>query len=1596
MRSKLLMLTLLTICVGMLQQAKALRAANAATEVSVPASGGPAFSNPPTDAEILAGGILPQPLAPMSGKADAQENRTLVRQLLRYQDAQRAGALRDAVGPLTDFLRSYPGSRWRAALYLNLGIIYRQTGHLSKAMAAWQRAWDLSKGASETNAHAIADYSVGELAEFEAYLGRMEQLAPLLAAIKERPLHGTGAENISNASQGLAEMRTRPQDAFRCGPMALHRICLLEGRPDRAMKLEDARSTTRGTSLTQVAELSHQIGLDYQMAHREPGASLIVPAVMHWKVGHFAAIVKESGGLYQIEDPTFGENILVSRATIDQEASGYFVVPAGRLPMGWQPVSRARGDTIWGRGYTTGNDPNGTSPNDEDGFCDGSDCCGGGGSSGAGGSSSGGNGSGSGGGGGSFTGINAVGGISTANVQAMVVGLSLHDAPLRYETPKGPPIAFELYYSHRDALQPAIFTYTNFGSKWTSNWISYFTDNTATSGTANLYMPGGGGEPYVFNGTTYEPGVDDQALVTKLVAGGKTAGFSRELPDGSVQTFTHAFGTNQYFLSSVADPQGNKVTLTYDTHTRITTITDAAGEKTTLTYGLAGNIYLVTKVTDPFGRSALFTYNGNGELASITDTLGITSSYTYLYGSGDFITTLTTPYGKTTFTYGDSTTDYLLSTERYVTITDPLGQTERVEFHQFAPGIADSDPPNTIPTGMSVANIYLVYRNTFVWDKNQYQKALLPDGSLDYTKATLIHWLHSSNLSITSRTPESIRQPLENRVWYNYPNESGGIQIGTSNQATAIGRVLDDGTTQLWAYQRNSFGHLTQSTDPIGRQQTLTYAANGIDLVSIANTTGGGNQLLAGVTYNAQHEPLTVTDASGQTTKYTYNGAGQVLTATDPLNQVTQYTYGPSGLLLSVKQPSAGALTTFAYDAFNRLRSSTNPLGYELQFSYDVADRLTGVAYPNGTSTHNTYHLLDLASTTDSLKRTTSFIYDALRRLVQVTDPLGRTDKYGYCSCGAVTQLTDGNGHTTNWSYDDEDRPIGKTFADGSEFTYNYESTTSRLKSITDALNQVTTYTYNLDNTVNSIAYLNTINPTPTASFTYDPAFLRLTQMTDGSGTTAYAYYSITTPPALGANLLKSVTGPHGDVITVAYDALERPATRTVDGSVEQLGFDTIGRVVTDKNALYTFNIAYLGGSLLPVSLNSASTNGFEALYSYYGSTGNDLLETITNQFHTGATITPISAFQYTYDADDEVTSTVIQKQFATAITRATTYDAAGQLLSLAASAGGGSDYKFGYDKGANRISETVGASTTSFTYNSVNELTGLSPDNYDKDGEPLTLGAQSFKWDAADRVISASSGANTTKFAYDGLNHRTRITQIVSGKTVSDKFYFWFGNNVLLETNAAGDNALTKRYFAEGVIQQAQPFYYATDQLGSVRELVDASGVVQASYDYDPYGVRSQLMGTENSDFGFAALFHESQSGLDLARYRDYNAPLRRWLSRDPIGEPGGINLYAYVANGPTDAADPLGLQNPQGQGPAILQSQQEALQALGQEGAAQTQGQQDAMENNSRMVKGMGCQVAQHAVGNAPGGGFWNWLLGKLGILQPPPPIQVNTQRP
>ncbi len=211
---------------------------------------------------------------------------------------------------------------------------------------------------------------------------------------------------------------------------------------------------------------------------------------------------------------------------------------------------------------------------------------------------------------------------------------------------------------------------------------------------------------------------------------------------------------------------------------------------------------------------------------------------------------------------------------------------------------------------------------------------------------------------------------------------------------------------------------------------------------------------------------------------------------------------------------------------------------------YDVFDRPTKITYPDNTFNQILYNRLDAEWTQDRLGRWTHQLHDALRHLIVQEDALLRKTTYDWCNCGALEGITDPAGHKTTWIRDAQSRIAQKIYSDGTAENYAYEATTSRLKSVTDAKLQVTNYQYNVDNSLNNVSYTDTtdnpLNPaTPTVTNKYDPNYLRIVSMTDGTGTTSYTYNPVPTTPTLGSGLLATVAGPlPNSAITYTYDEL--------------------------------------------------------------------------------------------------------------------------------------------------------------------------------------------------------------------------------------------------------------------------------------------------------------------------------------------------------------------------------------------------------------------------------------------------------------------------
>jgi RHS repeat-associated protein len=1433
----------------------------------------PSFSAQPSTKAITQTRVFEEPLVPTGREPTQNENAALAHTLLAF--ANRTNS--DDFSALTQYLQDSPDTPWSASVRFSLGLECYNTGYYSKAIGFWEDAW--SELEEQSGGTALADRTIGELAKMYARIGNAAALEDIFEEIGPGPVSGPATELIAGARQALWLMRNRPEIAYRCGPLALKSICgLLKPQVDvNEIVLDSASTAGKGFSLSQLVGLAQQLQINFQAAKRLPGAPLIVPCVVHWKVGHYAAVLQQQGDRYFIADPTFGISRWVSQRALDAETSGYFLIPPGPLPNNWQAVDDSAAQTVWGRGVTGSSDPNDTAPYDlmADPNCDSR-------------------------------------GMATFNAHLMLVSLHIEDTPISFAPPRGPPIRFTATYNQREANQPANFSYSNFGQKWTFNWLSYLTDNgTNTAGDVQYYVGGGGTETFTYqtNGS-YTINWRNQASLVRLsstnymmvFADGSTNYFSQ--PDGSVGN------TRRVFLTRVIDRTGYTNALNYDSSLRLVSVTDPQAGVTNLTFfynadPIATDPQVIQKVTDRYGRSATFGYgNTGGQLQSIVDVLGLTSQV--FYASSTFIEALQTPYGTSTFEFGDA------GAIRWLEMTDAEGGTSRVEFNQqLSTGVPDSDPGTLVPWaagGFYLRNYILYGRNTFYWDKKALREA--PG---DYSKARLYHWLHNADLASAVGTLESYKEPLENRVWFNYPGQSSASSAtiyGSLNLPTVIGRVMEDGTPQYYQTYRNALGKITASVDPVWRSNSFVYAANLMDLLEVR---GANNELIASYTYNAQHLPVTSKDAAGQTTKVSYNAYGQVIGITNALNQVTSLTYDSGGRLITIVGPTNTATTTFGYDSFDRVNSVTDSDGYSVMTVYDSFDRPLTNTYPNGTTETLTYVNLDPQTYKDRSGKLTQYGYDRLRHLTQITEATNWVTHVGWCDCGGLSSVTDPLGRITTWLHDLQGRVTAKQYPNGSSVHYGYEAATSRVRTFTNERGQTRTNYYYQDGSLNGVVYSNpTI--TPTVVFYYDPNYFRLTGIVDGSGSNHFNYYPITSTPALGAGRLKSIQASTTfDTLTYTYDALGRELTDVLTNTLfspavnvrsNAFSYDVLGRITSDAaNWLGVFNFTYAGASarlasiIYPVSQTTS--------FGYYDVQTDLRLKTMTNAYAG----TVLSSFDYGYNREGRMTNQVGRISQPPNAGRITTsqfgYDAVGQLAT-ASSNSSPSYFQYSYDLAGNRVTEQNDTSSWRAWYNPLNQIEG-------KD-RGLSLTNRVCEWDEENRLVAVTDGSLRAEMLYDGFGRLAFLAEKTNGVLFMRHWFVSSGGKLAEELYVdSGTNAHFYWYYDYGFryYDYAANAYITRDVRGSVHELDFESGLIFAQYDYDPYG-RQLALGSyflAAPSFGFAGLYGIPGHKLNLATHRAYDPDLGRWLSRDPIGEAAGMNLYKYSGNDPINFVDPSGL---------------------------------------------------------------------------------------
>lgn len=1088
-----------------------------------------------------------------------------------------------------------------------------------------------------------------------------------------------------------------------------------------------------------------------------------------------------------------------------------------------------------------------------------------------------------------------------------------------------------------------------------------------------LYRSGGGAEIFAFDSgsQTFTPDAQSHATLVKTGAASyerRLPDGSKQifgLSDGA------ASYPRRIFMTQVVDPAGNAVTFGYDTSFRVTTITDALGQVTHVYYELPGDPYKITKVTDPFtpARSATFQYYPDGKLQTITDEIGIQSAFTYVSGT-DAIDSLTTPYGTTAFASGQTgttrwieMTDPLGGKERVEYRDNAPGISASDPVAPNAAGITNA--------GLNTANTFFWDKKAMLVAPGDYTKAQIThwllnadgttSGIASSKKQPLENRIWFTYLGQPdyqhagpSANPSQVARVLADGTTQLSQYEYNGLGK-TTKSTDAVGRVLS------YTYATNQIDLLEiRQIRGTNNELLRKFTYNGLH-EPLTDTDAAGQPTT--YTYNAPGQILTRKNAKNETTTYAYGGAvptGCLASITSPpfnsVSAVISFTYDSFKRVRTVTDADSYTVTT-DYDNIDRKTKVTYPDTTYEQFQY--TDNVTGAM------------TLDLTGSRDRRGLWTYRHYNANEQMDSIKDPENRITRYIWCTCGALTGIKDAKDQTTTFYRDIQSRVYQKAFQDGTTIDYLYEGqtlpntvgATSRLKSSTDAKSQRTNYSYFADDNLQQISYTNTSGqplspPTPSVSYTYDSNYNRLSTMTDGTGATSYGYYPITVPPTLGAGQLASVDGPlANDTVTFGYDELGRTTNRSINGAADSdtVGFDSLSRMNSEVNNLGTFGYAYVGVTNRPQTVNYP--NGQTTGLTYFPNSGDKQLQTLQN-FRTN--LSNLSRFDYVYDKEHMITQWTKQMDANAAQPLYLTYDGADQLVlwknNSVPPLHGGFVRQLTYDNAGNRQTDVydeypgggwVGTETRKDEgFNSVNELlavTGADPSpppgpgpiefegggdppppppadtyTYDLNGNMTARifwrgGGNTFEWDAANRLVAINytGNDNRTEFTYDGLSHREKIVEKTGATITSTKQFVWIGNRIAEERD--GSNVVTRRYFANGEERiggtGAGVYYYAKDHLGSIRELTDGAGSLRARYDYDPFGNTTKVSGDLSLDFGYTGHYRHAASNLYLAPYRAYDPSIGRWINRDPIGERGGLNLYRYAENNPTNLLDPLGL---------------------------------------------------------------------------------------
>ncbi len=563
--------------------------------------------------------------------------------------------------------------------------------------------------------------------------------------------------------------------------------------------------------------------------------------------------------------------------------------------------------------------------------------------------------------------------------------------------------------------------------------------------------------------------------------------------------------------------------------------------------------------------------------------------------------------------------------------------------------------------------------------------------------------------------------------------------------------------------------------------------------------------------------------------------------------------------------------------------------------NYDPRGRLSEVVQGPRVTAINYNAESFVSSITNSLNQSTLFTYDGAGRVISQKLPDNRVIGFTY----------DGNGNLTSVN------PPGRP---EHSLLYNF---VDMLTGYTPpgAANLSTLYTYNLDRQLTSLQRPGGL----TAGFNYDAVTGRLLSIVTGQGQYQMGYNT--------AGQVQSTLSPDGEANDYAYDGPLLTSVTSRVGAIPvanvsylynndlQVSAMLINGVQTDyiydRDGLLTrIGSEFLAYDAMNGLLTGRSLGGFTDTYGYnsFGELANYAVS--VSGFGPGV-------FRYTINRD---TLSRVESKTETVSSVVTTYDysydSAGRLTGV--SKNGALVNSYVYDSNSNRSSATIGGVTQVGTYDDQDRL--------------LSYGANTYTYNANGDLAARTNSLGTTTYTYDVFGslkkvvlpdgrvidylvdaQNRRVAKKING-TVVQRFIY-DGPRIVAELNGA--NQLVSKFFyasksnsPDYMIKQGGTYQLVTDNLGSIRVILENGGGVTGQMNFDEFGRVTLDSSPGFQPFGFAGGLYDRDTGLTKFGARDYDAEAGRWTSKDPILFNGGdTNLFGYTFSDPVNFIDPSGL---------------------------------------------------------------------------------------